>query len=232
MTDAKYRHPSREQLSDFALGKLDDSQIAVVAGHLSDCAVCRDAATCATDGFLELLRPDAGDTQDALLYQPLAQSLSLPHHSQPRPGRHGVRHLAEHRMMKQLRAVKVVNSALIGSPNVSERFVREIELLSRLHHPAIVQGFDAERVGELYLLVMEYVEGMSWLRSSNASPLPIGVACDYTQQAALGLQYAHEQGLVHRDIKPSNLMLRDGGRIKTSTSGWPGLPANRASRAG
>ena len=44
-------------------------------------------------------------------------------------------------------------------------------------------------------------------------PLPVANACNYLYQAALGLQHAHESGMVHRDIKPSNLMLsRQGGR--------------------
>src|SRR5262249_48880345 len=41
----------------------------------------------------------------------------------------------------------------------------------------------------------------------QSGPLPIRQACDYIRQAALGLQHAHEQGMVHRDIKPSNLLL-------------------------
>jgi hypothetical protein len=38
-------------------------------------------------------------------------------------------------------------------------------------------------------------------------------ACEYLRQAALGLQYAFEQGMVHRDLKPHNLMLTPGGRV-------------------
>ena len=41
----------------------------------------------------------------------------------------------------------------------------------------------------------------------QGGPLPVAKACDYIRQAALGLQHAHERGMVHRDIKPANLLL-------------------------
>ena len=45
-------------------------------------------------------------------------------------------------------------------------------------------------------------------------PLPVANACNFVHQAALGLQHAHEHGMVHRDIKPANLMLARTGRSK------------------
>src|SRR5207302_189278 len=47
-----------------------------------------------------------------------------------------------------------------------------------------------------------------------SGPLPIPQASDYIRQAALGLQHAHEHGLVHRDIKPSNLLITADDSVK------------------
>ena len=45
--------------------------------------------------------------------------------------------------------------------------------------------------------------------------LAVADACLYIHQAVLGLQHAHEEGLVHRDIKPDNLMLSRKGNKAT-----------------
>lgn len=61
----------------------------------------------------------------------------------------------------------------------------------------IVAAYDAEQVGDLHFLVMEFVEGTNLARMvEEKGPLPVGLACDYCRQAALGLQHAHEQGMV------------------------------------
>ena len=59
---------------------------------------------------------------------------------------------------------------------------------------------------------MEYVEGLDLARMvKTRGPLSIAHACNFVYQAAVGLQHAHERGMVHRDIKPANLILaRDG----------------------
>lgn len=71
-----------------------------------------------------------------------------------------------------------------------------------------MHAFDAGPGGGTYFLAMEYIEGIDLDRLvAQNGPLPVLHACDYLRQAALGLQHAHEHGLVHRDIKPANLLV-------------------------
>jgi len=111
--------------------------------------------------------------------------------------------------MARVVALKTIRQELLAEPEIIQRFYREMEVVGRLMHPNIVHAYDAGPVGELQVLVMEYVDGTDLAQLVRTSgPLPVGTALEYTRQAALGLQYAYEQGLVHRDIKPANLLVR------------------------
>jgi serine/threonine-protein kinase len=111
-------------------------------------------------------------------------------------------------------ALKLPDPGLMTSPVARARFRREARAVARLSHPNIVTLFDVEQVGATPLLVMEYVEGTDLGRLvERGGPLPVAQACDYVRQAALGLQHAHECGLVHRDVKPHNLLLSARGSV-------------------
>src|SRR5688572_28445730 len=120
----------------------------------------------------------------------------------------GAVYKAEHRLMRRTVALKVINPKFIRTKQAGERFRREVEAAARLHHPNIVTAYDAEQSGDLHYLVMEYVKGTDLGKMlEERGPLPVAEACEYIRQAALGLQHAHESGMVHRDIKPQNLMV-------------------------
>jgi formylglycine-generating enzyme required for sulfatase activity len=122
---------------------------------------------------------------------------------------------AEHRRMKRVVAVKMIAGAALESPDAVKRFYREVEAAAKLMHPNIVAAFDAAEHEGVHYLVMECVEGKDLgAIVKEKGPLPVAQAVDYVIQAARGLQYAHDQGIVHRDIKPSNLLVDRKGTVK------------------
>ncbi len=124
-------------------------------------------------------------------------------------------YMAEHRIMGRTVALKVMAAELTADPAAADRFRREVRAAAKLAHPNIVTAHDADEAGGRHFLVMEYVDGMSLDRLvRQRGPLPVASACQLIRQAALGLQHAHDRGMVHRDVKPQNLMLSRGGQVK------------------
>jgi serine/threonine protein kinase/WD40 repeat protein len=122
---------------------------------------------------------------------------------------------ARHQRLERFVALKLIRTERLGGPEAVQRFQREARAAARLSHPNLVTVFDADEVAGTHFYAMEYVEGTDLAKLLRAQgPLPVAQACDYVRQAALGLQHAHEQGLVHRDIKPANVMLTTRGVIK------------------
>jgi len=119
---------------------------------------------------------------------------------------------AEHQTMNRIVALKVLSSALTRTDRAKGLFQREVRAAARLLHPNIVTAYDANQISDRHYLVMEYVNGPNLQELvQERGPLPIGQACEFIRQAALGLQYAHELGMVHRDIKPANLLVHRAG---------------------
>ncbi|MCK6522931.1 serine/threonine protein kinase [Myxococcota bacterium] len=111
-------------------------------------------------------------------------------------------------------AVKVLKPHDLGAAR--ERFVREVEVLASLKHPAVVQvlggGEDPAR-GLLYM-AMELVEGEPLSERLKRGPLGWDEACRLFAELGDGLVLAHRAGVTHRDIKPENIMITREGRPK------------------
>lgn len=112
-------------------------------------------------------------------------------------------------------AIKVLNPYVTNEDgDFVARFQREGQAAAALRHPNIIQVFDFERQGDVYFLVMEYVEGTTLkdvLQSYRLSgeKLPMGQTLQVLRQIGSALDYAHEQGTLHRDIKPANIMINN-----------------------
>jgi len=106
-------------------------------------------------------------------------------------------------------------------------FVREAKLASLLVHPNIAQIHDFGRVGAIYYIAMEHVDGFDvrkMLRYSNRhkEPIPLSVVMSILCELCDALEYAHTfvdeygqpQGIVHRDVSPSNMIIAQSGHLK------------------
>jgi WD40 repeat protein/tRNA A-37 threonylcarbamoyl transferase component Bud32 len=135
-------------------------------------------------------------------------------------GASGVVYKARQLSLNRFVAVKVLRSERQGRGNALARFRREAQAAARVLHPNVVLIYEAEQVGDAFVLIMEYVDGIDLGQAvKKYDPLPVSRVCDYVRQAALGLQHAHEHGLIHRDIKPGNLMLAlSEGEIEAETA--------------
>ncbi len=129
----------------------------------------------------------------------------------------GVVYLARHPVLGDLRAIKRPQTRDgLERDILLARFRREVQAVGALKHDHIVRALDAGADEDGPYLITEYLDGKPLSRLvSTSRPLLSGVACELIRQAALGLQAAHERGLVHRDVKPSNLMLT---RVQSDTA--------------
>ena len=104
-------------------------------------------------------------------------------------------------------AVKALRPELAAAMG-GVRFLREIGIAARLHHPHILQLFDSGDVDGILYYVMPFVEGDTLrVRLSRTVRLAPDEAARIIQDLADALAYAHTQGVIHRDIKPDNILV-------------------------
>jgi serine/threonine protein kinase len=217
-------HPGHEQLVGFRSGQLSPEEAAAIERHLAECDTCKEIA--AASATVPAPPDPEGRAQAPTVKLPPEATPAIPPELRDHPryrilkllgkGGMGAVFQAQHKLMERIVALKVISRSLMDHPASVERFRQEVKAAARLSHPNIVTAYDAEQVGDLHFLVMEYVEGrdLANVLRKLKGPLPAAHACEYARQAAEGLQHAHQQGMVHRDIKPQNLMLTTKGQVK------------------
>lgn len=117
-------------------------------------------------------------------------------------------------------AVKILRPTLGDDPAFVIQFTHEALAAAQLVHHNIAQIYDIGLDQGLHYFSMEYVDGepLSALLKREERLHP-EVAAGYVLQAARGLKFAHERGLIHRDVKPENLLLNRDGIIKVADMG-------------
>jgi tRNA A-37 threonylcarbamoyl transferase component Bud32 len=126
-----------------------------------------------------------------------------------REGGMGAIYKVRHRLLNELRVIKVMRPEVAQSSEQRKRFLREAQTATRLRHTNIVafHDFFIDDEDTAYM-VMEYIEGIN-LRDMvrDCGPFPISLGLDLSRQCLSAFDYLHRKGVVHRDVSPDNIMM-------------------------
>jgi eukaryotic-like serine/threonine-protein kinase len=129
--------------------------------------------------------------------------------------------LARDELRNQNVAVKLLNSALVATPEAAETLRHEAQAAASVTHANLVAIETVEESDGVPFLVMEFVDGESLARRlERKKSLKIGEVLRIGCEIADGLSAAHRNGLIHLDIKPANILLEKfTGQVRISDFG-------------
>jgi eukaryotic-like serine/threonine-protein kinase len=131
-------------------------------------------------------------------------------------GGFGSVYLAEDTWIKKNVAIKVPHKQNLDFSEL----LKEPRLLASMSHPNIVTMLTAEKLDDVFFIVMEYVPGETLEQLIiREGALELGAALDYTCQMCNAVDHAHRAGVLHRDIRPGNMLLSETGRLKVTDFG-------------
>ena len=120
---------------------------------------------------------------------------------------------AQDHKLNRLVAVKVMKAEFREDTGFVQRFQKEAQAAAKLSHPNVVNVYDVGEDRGLYYIVMELVEGITLKNYiQKKGKLSVKEATSIAIQVSLGLEAAHNRGIIHRDVKPQNIMISTDGR--------------------
>ncbi|XP_071326286.1 serine/threonine-protein kinase Nek11 isoform X2 [Trachinotus anak] len=111
--------------------------------------------------------------------------------------------------------LKVLKQIPLGDlrPDETVRATQEAQLLSQLHHPAILTFYHSFLERDNFCIITEYCQDrdldckLEEVRQAGRS-LPEIQVVDWLVQLLLGLHYMHDRRILHRDLKAKNVFLK------------------------
>src|SRR2546423_2774765 len=148
-------------------------------------------------------------------------------------GAMGVVYKARDSVLDRTVAIKVMNEAIAGQPNLRQRFLREAQAAASLQHPNVVTIHDLGEIDGHLFIAMEFIEGVDLEHLITATPpLSLQNSLDIIIYVLRGLAFAHKRGIVHRDIKPANIRVGEDGRAKIMDFGVAHLVSSTMTSTG
>lgn len=161
-------------------------------------------------------RPPSVETLDQLLDAYKVESLIG-------AGGMGAVYTATQLNLQRAVAIKILPTELSEDPTFAERFHQEARTMAALDHTNIVKIHSLASVevpaGELFFIVMEYVDGRDLHKILKDGPISQDNAVQFVRHVCAALSFAHSRGLVHRDIKPANIFVTSDLVVKVGDFG-------------
>jgi len=126
-----------------------------------------------------------------------------------REGGMGAVYKVRHRLLEEVRVVKVMRPHLAEDEVLQARFLREAKVAVKLRHPNLAQIYDftVDDSGYAYL-VMEFIDGLNLQEVIKVIEKPgLGLVLEVARQSLEALGYLHRKRIIHRDVSPDNLLL-------------------------
>jgi len=126
----------------------------------------------------------------------------------------GVVYEVRHSISQRREAMKILLPEQMGTPEMVERFRREVQTLATLNHPNIAALHTAFYYENQLAMIMELIHGETLGSRRQKGAITLPQLMEFAAQILQALTYAHRLGVVHRDIKPSNIMIAQDGVVK------------------
>lgn len=116
-------------------------------------------------------------------------------------------------------AVKMIRRGGLDDTGEAARFLAEARAIAKLQHPNIVAIYEIGQLKSAPYFSMEFVGGGSLSKRIDKKPLASRFAAQLMRKIALGVEYAHQRGVLHRDLKPANVLLDEHDEPKITDFG-------------
>jgi len=117
-------------------------------------------------------------------------------------------------------AIKVLKAEFSSDSSFVSKFKAEAQAAAGLMHPNIVNVYDVGEENRMYYFVMELVEGITLKHYIEKKiRLTAKEAVSIAIQVSMGIEAAHNNGIIHRDIKPQNIIISKEGKVKVADFG-------------